>query len=82
MQNVECRVQNAEHKDHSCTWEYSVSFVSLRSWGHLQLSEKIGQLKMPSADGTFYATDCANTGAMFRIIQFIPTWLAIGGFKA
>ena len=37
---------------------------------------------MPSADGTFYATDCANTGAMFRIIQFIPTWLAIGGFKA
>lgn len=29
--------------------------------GYEQLSEKIGQLKMPSADGKFYATDCANT---------------------
>ncbi len=38
-----------------------------------QLSEKIGQLKMPSADGKYYATDCANTETMFRIIQSIPS---------
>jgi DNA-damage-inducible protein D len=41
--------------------------------GYEQLSEKIGQLKMPSADGKFYATDCANTETMFRIIQSIPS---------
>jgi len=41
--------------------------------GYEQLSEKIGQLKMPSADGKFYSTDCANTETMFRIIQSIPS---------
>ena len=35
--------------------------------GFEPLSERIGQLKMASADGTFYATDCANTGTMFRM---------------
>lgn len=37
------------------------------------MSEKIGQLKMRSSDGKFYATDCANTETMFRIIQSIPS---------
>ena len=41
--------------------------------GYDQLSEKIGQLKLQSADGKFYATDCANTETMFRIIQSIPS---------
>ncbi len=41
--------------------------------GYGQLSEKIGQLKMQSADGKFYLTDCANTETMFRIIQSIPS---------
>lgn len=41
--------------------------------GYDQLSEKIGQLKMQSADGKFYLTDCANTETMFRIIQSIPS---------
>ena len=41
--------------------------------GYNQLSEKIGQLKMQSADGKYYATDCANTETMFRIIQSIPS---------
>ena len=41
--------------------------------GYEQLSEKIGQLKMQSADGKFYATDCANTETMFRIVQSIPS---------
>ncbi len=39
--------------------------------GYNQLSEKIGQLKLQSTDGKFYATDCANTETMFRIIQSI-----------
>ncbi|EKD37901.1 MAG: hypothetical protein ACD_75C00947G0002 [uncultured bacterium] len=41
--------------------------------GYDQLSEKIGQLKLQSSDGKFYATDCANTETMFRIIQSIPS---------
>ena len=41
--------------------------------GYDQLSDKTGQLKMPSADGKLYATDCANTETMFRIIQSIPS---------
>ncbi|MCD4777679.1 MAG: hypothetical protein K8R12_01775 [Desulfobacterales bacterium] len=41
--------------------------------GYDQLSEKIGQLKLQSADGKFYATDYANTETMFRIIQSIPS---------
>ena len=34
--------------------------------GYGQLSEKIGQLKMQSGDGKFYATVCANTETLFR----------------
>ncbi len=53
-----------------------------------ELSEKIGQLKLMSADGKFYATDCATTKNMFRIIQSIPSpkveplkqWLAQVGY--
>ena len=41
--------------------------------GYDQLSEKIGQLKMPSSDGKSYVTDCANTETLFRIIQSIPS---------
>ncbi len=57
--------------------------------GYDELSEKIGQLKMRSADGKFYDTDCANTETMFRIIQSIPSpkaepfkrWLAKVGYE-
>ena len=57
--------------------------------GYDELSEKIGQLKMQSADGKFYDTDCANTETMFRIIQSIPSpkaepfkrWLAKVGYE-
>ncbi len=41
--------------------------------GYDQLSEKIGQLRMPSSDGKLYETDCANTETLFRIIQSIPS---------
>lgn len=57
--------------------------------GFDQLSEKIGQLKLPSSDGKLYATDCANTETLFRIIQSIPSpkaepfkrWLAKVGYE-
>ncbi|RZK25229.1 MAG: hypothetical protein EOO43_06070 [Flavobacterium sp.] len=38
-----------------------------------QLSEQIGQLKLPSADGKFYKTDVADTEQIFRLIQSIPS---------
>ena len=54
-----------------------------------ELSEKIGQLKLQSEDGKFYATDVANTEQLLRLIQSIPspraepfkTWLAKTGYE-
>jgi len=40
---------------------------------YIELSEKIGQLKLISTDGKKYATDCANTETCLRIIQSIPS---------
>ena len=41
--------------------------------GYVEVSEKIGQLKMEAPDGKKRFTDCANTETMFRIIQSIPS---------
>jgi DNA-damage-inducible protein D len=57
--------------------------------GYSELYDKIVQLKFAAADGKYYATDCANTETMFRIIQSIPTpkveplkqWLARVGYE-
>jgi hypothetical protein len=57
--------------------------------GYVEVSEKIGQLKMMAPDGKMRATDCANTETMFRIIQSIPSpkveplkqWLARVGYE-
>ncbi len=57
--------------------------------GFLELSEKIGQLKLESLDGKYYLTDCANTETLFRLIQSIPSpkaepfkrWLARVGYE-
>lgn len=38
-----------------------------------ELSEKIGQLKMQSADNKFYLTDVTDTESLFRLIQSIPS---------
>jgi len=38
-----------------------------------KLSEKIGQLKMKSADGKMYATDVADQEQLFRLVQSIPS---------
>jgi hypothetical protein len=41
--------------------------------GYVEVSEKIGQLKMTAPDGKNRLTDCADTETMFRIIQSIPS---------
>jgi len=55
----------------------------------LQLSTICRQLKMKTNDGKRYATDCANTEGIFRIIQSIPSpkaepfkrWLSRVGYE-
>ncbi|MCQ2050012.1 MAG: phage antirepressor protein [Candidatus Saccharibacteria bacterium] len=54
-----------------------------------QLYEKIVQLKFEAADGKKYATDCAETSVLLRIIQSIPSpkaepfklWLSQVGYE-
>jgi hypothetical protein len=38
-----------------------------------ELSDKIGQLKLPSSDGKSCKTDVADTEQLFRLIQSIPS---------
>lgn len=60
-----------------------------REFQQLELSPIWVQLKLPSADGKNYNTDCTNTESMFRIIQSIPSkkaepfkrWLAKVGYE-
>ena len=61
----------------------------LKEEGYIEVSEKIGQLKLEAPDGKMRETDCANTETMFRIIQSIPSskveplkrWLAKVGYE-
>jgi hypothetical protein len=61
----------------------------LEQEGFTQLYEIIVQLKMISADGKKYTTDCSDTEGLFRIIQSIPSpkaesfkqWLAKVGYE-
>ena len=63
--------------------------TKINNEGYVELSEKIGQLKLESSDGKKYKTDCANTSTIFRIIQSIPSpkaepfkrWLAKVGYE-
>lgn len=63
--------------------------VKQREFVKLQLSPIWVQLKLESSDGKTYATDCANTKGMFRIIQSNPSpkanpfkqWLAQVGYE-
>lgn len=41
--------------------------------GYSELYENIVQLKFAAADGKLYATDCASTETMFRIIQSVSS---------
>ncbi|MFA4853171.1 MAG: BRO family protein [Bacteroidales bacterium] len=61
----------------------------LMNEGYIEVSEKIGQLKMVSLDGKMRETDCADIETMLRIVQSIPSpnveplkrWLARVGFE-
>ncbi|MDP3698094.1 MAG: Bro-N domain-containing protein [Nanoarchaeota archaeon] len=60
-----------------------------REFTQLELSPIWVRLKLPASDGKNYETDCANTEALFRIIQSIPSkkaepfklWLAKTGYE-
>ncbi len=41
--------------------------------GFIELSAKIGQLKMASADGKYYRTDAADKETVLRIVQSVPS---------
>ena len=45
----------------------------LSTEGYVEVSEKIGQLKMVAPDGKQRLTDCANSETLFRVIQSIPS---------
>jgi len=57
--------------------------------GYVEVSEKIGQLKLKAPDGRMRETDCANTETLFRIVQSISSpkaepfkrWLARVGYE-
>lgn len=63
--------------------------IRLENEERIQLSTICGQLKLEASDGKKYATDCANTEGLFRIIQSIPSpkaepfkrWLAKVGYE-
>jgi len=63
--------------------------IRVKTEDGIELSTVCRQLKMESSDGKKYATDCANTEGIFRIIQSIPSpkaepfkrWLARVGYE-
>jgi len=63
--------------------------VKIREFPDFQSSPNWGQLKLESIDGKKYATDCANTEGILRIVQSIPSpkaepfkrWLAKVGYE-
>lgn len=63
--------------------------LRVKSDDGFELSTLCRQLKMESSDGKKYATDCANTEGIFRIVQSIPSkkaepfkrWLAKVGYE-
>ena len=63
--------------------------VRVKDEDGFELSTICRQLKLESADGKKYKTDCANTEGIFRIIQSIPSpkaepfkrWLAKVGYE-
>jgi DNA-damage-inducible protein D len=81
---VEALTDSSDAKDY---W-YRLKRRELESSG-IELSTFCRQLKLPSSDGKYYETDCANTQNMFRIIQSIPSpkaepfklWLAKVGYE-
>ena len=81
---VAALTDSADPKDY---W-YRMKKRELESSG-IELSTFCRQLKLPSADGKYYETDCSNTESLFRLVQSIPSkkaepfklWLAKVGYE-
>ena len=81
---IEVLTESADAKDYWYRLKKRESELS-----GLELSTFCRQLKLKASDGKYYATDCANTESMFRIIQSIPSkkaepfkrWLAKVGYE-
>ena len=81
---VEALTESVDAKDY---W-YRLKKREQESSG-AEVSTFCRQLKLMSSDGKNYETDCANTKALFRIIQAIPSskaepfklWLAQAGYE-
>ncbi|GHU16999.1 phage antirepressor [Alphaproteobacteria bacterium] len=52
---------------------WKVTKIRMIDGGYDESVTKCYQLKLPSADGKKYLTDCANTEGLLRIIQSIPS---------
>ncbi len=87
MRNLSCKVIQVDE-----VWSFNWSDLKSKlsqNEGFTQLSDKIGQLKMPGKDGKMYDAECGNTETIFRIIQSIPSpkaevfkqWLAKVGYE-
>ena len=63
--------------------------TKLSQEGYIEVSEKIGQLKMEARDGRMRNTDVADTETLLRIVQSVPSpkaepfkrWLAKVGYE-
>ena len=63
--------------------------IKIKKEGYKELYEKIVQLKLMSADGKKYMSDCVNTETAFRVIESVSSpkaepikrWLARVGFE-
>jgi len=81
---IEALTDSAKPRDY---W-YAMK-TRVKSEAGFELSTICRQLKLESSDGKKYATDCADTEGIFRIIQSIPSpkaepfkrWLAKVGFE-
>ena len=64
--------------------KYWSDFKKLLMMQHGELSDFLGQLKLPSSDGKYYNTDVADSSQLASLVQLIPsentqlfiTWLA------
>ena len=85
---IEVLTDSADPNDYPNDYWYRMK-IRVKGEDGFELSTICRQLKLESADGKKYQTDCANTEGIFRIIQSIPSpkaepfkrWLVKVGYE-